>query len=254
MALAALTAASALSLPAQAPVNAAPLAAVAGAAVQVTGAPVELDAQGRLRIFDGAHLTSGASTAQLDLSRGGAIRICGPARLDLTAGGAGALLIALQAGGLDLRYAAAVADSLLTPDFRVSTVVPPQQMATVSANAALAPDGTLCLSNRGSALLVDNLWSGDRRYVIGGQSLEFHPNGAVSTAASCPCAAPPPPLAPAADAAAEGALFPSAPALSIDASNGGPNSTAPAASAPQPAPRAHHHNVLMRFLRWLAGK
>lgn len=237
------------ALPAQTPP--APIATVAGASVRVSGAPVALNAGGRMQIYDGAHLrvASAAGAAQLDLTRGGAIRVCGPARLGLAAGGGGALLISLDTGGLEMRYASPVADSLLTPDFRVTTVVPPQQVATVSANAALAADGTLCLSNRGSALAVENLWNGQRRYLVGGQSLVFHPDGQVAPAASCPCAAAPPPPAPAAPSAAEGALFPAAPALTVNAH---PDL---GALTPAPPPRpAPHHNFLVRFFRWLAGK
>lgn len=230
---------------------AAPIATVAGASVQVSGAPIALNAAGRLEIYDGAHLrvASASGAAQLDLTRGGAIRVCGPARLGLAAGGGGALLISLETGGLDMRYAAPVADSLLTPDFRVTTVVPPQQVATVSANAALAADGTLCLSNRGSALAVENLWNGQRRYLVGGQSLTFHPDGTATAAASCPCAAAPPPPVPAAPSAAEGALFPAQPALTVNAH---PDLGVLTPASPPPPPA--RHNFLVRFFRWLAGK
>jgi len=229
------------------------LATVAGTSVEMSGAPVAFNAQGRLQIFDGARLQVARDAgAQLDLARGGTIRLCGPARVDLARGGGGALLIALDAGGVELRYAAAVPDSLLTPDFRLTTVVPPRQMAAVSANAGLEADGTLCLTNHGSALSVQNLWTGAQRFVIGGDSLEFHPGGATTAVAACPCASPAP-AAVTTPASAEGALFPSSPALAVQA-NGVAGAATAAAPTNAPAPRRTHHNALVRFFRWLAGK
>ena len=237
------------------------LATVAGTSVEMSGAPVAFNAQGRLQIFAGARLqverassaAAGTAGAQLDLTRGGTMRLCGPARVDLAGGGGGALLIALDAGGVALRYASAVSDSLLTPDFRVTTVVPPQQMATVSANAGLEADGTLCLTNHGSALAVQNLWTGAQRFVIGGDSWEFHPGGATTAVAACPCASPEP-AAVTTPADAEGALFPSSPALAVQAHGANGGSAASPAAANPPAPGRAHHNVFVRFFRWLAGK
>lgn len=233
-----------------------PLATLTGASVQISAGATALNAAGQLQVFDGAGLTLTGATAQLSLARGGSVHLCGPAQVSLASGGQGALLISLSLGAVEMRYASSVADSLLTPDFRVISVVPPGQMAAVSAAAAVEPDGTLCVANAGSALSVERLWDGTQQYVINGQAIAFHPDAAPTPVASCPCQA----VAPAAVApsptnpTAAGSLFPAQPALAVQA---GQESAPAAAAAPTAtaAPSApHHRNVLSRFFHWLAGK
>ncbi|HVA63296.1 MAG TPA: hypothetical protein VNF74_06200 [Terriglobales bacterium] len=233
-----------------------PLATLAGTSVRVSGGAVELDAAGRLRVPDGARIALDGTSAELDLVRGGSIHLCGPARMSLAAGGAQALLVSLERGALELRYASPVADSLLTPDYRITTVVPPDQLATVSASVGLEANGNLCVLNRGSALTVERLYDGVEQSVINGQGFEFPPSGAAQVAASCPCAAPPPGAVvspPRSPAQGAGPLFPQQPALTVQA-GAAPPPAAPAAAAPAPAPAPRHHNALVRFLRWLFGK
>ncbi len=239
---AALALSAALGL-AQAP--APPLATLSGQGVQVTGGSVAVEASGKIGLGSGAHIALAGRHARLALRRGGAIRVCGPARVSLSGGGDGALLISLEAGGLELRYPAAVADSLLTPGYRVTTIVPPGQLAAVSASLGLEADGALCITNRGSAVLVENLWSGAQRFVINGESLAFAPSGAVTTPAACPCAGALPQAV--ATPNAPGTLFPTQPAL---VANAGP---LPGGAVPQapPPPRLHRPNFLVRFFHWL---
>ncbi|HXE32001.1 MAG TPA: hypothetical protein VN515_09405 [Terriglobales bacterium] len=232
-----------------------PLATLTGASLQISGGAAGLNAAGQLQVFDGTEMTLTGAAAQLGLARGGSIHLCGPAQVSLASGGQGALLISLSRGAVDLRYASGVPDSLLTPDFRVTSVVPPGQLAAVSAAAAVEPDGTLCLANTGSALSVERLWDGTQQYVINGQALAFHPAAAPVPVSSCPCQAAAPAAvatAPAASAQA-GTLFPTQPALVVQAGQESVPAkvAAPAAAAPA---RPHHRNALSRFFHWLVGK
>lgn len=234
------------------------LATLSGSSVTITGTagpvPTELDAAGKVRVMDGATVNLDGREAQLALVRGGTIHLCGPARMSLATGGENALLLSLSSGGLYLRYASPVADSLLTPDFRLTTVVPPDQLATVSAAVSLAPNGALCVLNRGSALSLERLADGAQQYVINGDTMVFQPGGGSATVNSCPCAA----AAPGAvatgvpEGGAAGGMFPSAPALTVD---GGPVPQSSAAAMPgAPVEPGTHRNLLVRFWRWMLGR
>ncbi|HXR98791.1 MAG TPA: hypothetical protein VN709_13200 [Terriglobales bacterium] len=244
------------------------LATLSGSSVTMIGAspggsgpvPTELDAAGRVRVMDGATVNLDGRSARLNLVRGGTIDLCGPARLGLAAGGQSALLLSLSSGSLYLRYPSPVADSLLTPDFRLTTVVPPDQLATVSAAVSLAPNGALCVLNRGSALSLERLANGAQQYVINGDTIVFQPEGGSTTVSSCPCAAP----APAGPAAASGSragnaageLFPSGPALTVNGQSAGePVPESSIAAMPGGAmPQQAHRNLLVRFWRWILRK
>lgn len=228
------------------------LATLAGAGAALSGPAATLDAHRQLEVSSGATISATAAGAELDLRRGGRIQLCGPARLGLNRGGGNALLLSLQAGAVNLRYAAPVADALLTPDFRVSTVIPPGQEATVSANLALTAQGSLCLSNHGSALSLQRLWDGSQQFVVAGETIEIDPGGSQKDVAACPCASPPPIAVPSdvAAGAAAGALFPGQPALSV---NGGNAPPPPYANSPAPPLRPHHRNPFSRFFHWLFG-
>jgi hypothetical protein len=222
-----------------------PLATLSGTSVEVSGGTVAVDGGGKLGLASGARIALAGNKAILALERGGEIQLCGPARVSLSAGGAGALLLSLNQGAMEMRYPAAVADSLLTPGYRVTTIVPPGQLAAVSASVGLARNGSLCVTNRGSALLVENLWSGAQRFVINGETLAFAPSGAVTTPSSCPCAAdlPKPVVTP----NGPGTMFPSQPAL---IANAGPLPNGVVPPAPPP-PHPHRPNFLVRFFHWL---
>lgn len=229
-----------------------PLATLTGDAVQISGGPVELDAAGQVRVPNGAVLDLAGTAATLNLLRGGSIQLCGPARLSLAAGGERALLLSLEQGSLALRYASPVADSLLTSDYRITTVVPPDQLATVSASVGIAGSGAVCVLNRGSALQVERLFDGERRYVINGQAFLFPTTGAPQPVASCPCTAAAPaavPTPPGNPGQGASPLFPGQPALSVNAigSTPAPDETAGA------APPKKRHNVFSRFYHWLFG-
>lgn len=227
------------------------LATLSGAGAALSGATATLDARLQLEVPSGATISATAAGAELDLRRGGRVQLCGPARLGLNRGGGDSLLLSLQAGAVNLRYAAPVADALLTPDFRVSTVIPPGQEATVSANLALSADGTLCLANHGSALSVQRLWDGSQQYVVAGETIALQPGGSQKEVPNCLCASPaPPPVPPQAAAGnAAGALFPGQPALSVNGATGPVTAAPSAASAPKP----RHHNVFSRFFHWIFG-
>lgn len=226
------------------------LATLAGASVRISGASTELDAAGHLRVADGARIGLDGASAQLELVRGGGIHLCGPAQVSLTAGGAQALLLSLEQGAVELRYASPVADSVLTPDYRITTVVPPDQLATVSASASLDANGTLCVLNRGSALTVERLYDGVTQSVINGQAFLFPPAGKATAVASCPCTSAAPaavPIPPGKPGQGAGALFPGQPALTVNGS--APAAAAPPSAAPPPAPK--HRSFLSRFFHWL---
>jgi hypothetical protein len=233
---------------------------IEGNQVRLKGA-VQVQA-GHLAVASGTEIDVLQGDAELHLQRGGTVHICGPARLTVIAGGGGAMLLSLQQGGIRLRYASAVPDQVLTPDFRVTTVVPPGQYSSTSASLALDAHGQLCVHNLGSALTLQTL-DGTGHNIIAGDQLLFQPSsGAASTVPSCSCNQP----APAAVAETQqqkeavGSLFPQGASLKYStkpapAVPGQPSAAPPSTAAPAPAKPAHphHRNFFSRIFGWLFG-
>lgn len=230
-----------------------PLAALSGVGAALSGAAAAPSARQPLEVPSGATVMAASAGADLALRRGGQIHLCGPARLGLNRGGDNALLLSLQSGAVNLRYAAAVTDAVLTPDFRLSTVVPPGQIATVSANLALAPGGAFCIANHGSALSLVRLGDGSQQYLVAGETIEIQPAGTQKEVPACACAAAAPAPVPATSAsdAAAGPLFPHQPALTVNGAAGPP--APPASTAASPRPPRSHRNAFSRFFHWLFG-
>lgn len=227
---------------------------VEGTQVRLKGAV--LVQSGHLAIASGTEIDVPQGDADLHLQRGGTLHICSPARLTVIAGGGGALLISLQQGGIRWRDASPVPDQVLTPDFRVTTVVPPGQYSSTSASLALDPQGKLCVHNLGSALTLQTL-DGVQHNIIAGDRLLFQPsNGSSAAVPACSCEQP----VPAAGAETQkqkeavGSLFPQTASLKYSAAAPAQPAAPPAAarSAGQPA-RPHHRNVFARVFGWLFG-
>lgn len=238
-----------------------PVGTIEGSQVQLKGA-VQV-AAGHLSVASGTEIDVPQGDAELHLQRGGTVHICGPARLTVIAGGGGAMLVSLQQGGIRLRYASPVADQVLTPDFRVTTVVPPGQYSSTSASLALDPQGRLCVHNLGSALVLQTL-DGAQHNIIAGDRLLFQPsNGSSAAVPACSCdqQAPPPVAETQKQKEAVGKLFPQTASLKYSTAAPAPPSSAPAPSAsPVPATattgkpaHAHHRNVFARMFGWLFG-
>jgi len=253
-----------------------PVGTVDGAQVQLQGT-VQVQA-GRPVVSSGTEIDVSQGDAELHLERGGTIRICGPARLTVIEGGGGAMLISLQQGGIELRYASPVPDSILTPDFRVDTVVPPGQFTSTSTSLALEAQGKLCIHNQGSALTLQAMASGQQRNLIAGDSLLFNPaDGSVVASPACSCESPAPAAVPETPSQREsvGSLFPKTASLQYSNSAplpppaaasttspapasvaAAPSSPAQVAAAPKPVARPahpHHRSFLARMFGWLFG-
>lgn len=232
-----------------------PVGSVEGYQVRLKGA-VQVQA-GHLTVASGTEIDVPQGDADLHLHRGGTLHICGPARLAVIVGGRGAMLISLQQGGIRLQYASPVADQVLTPDFRVTTVVPPGQYSSTSASLALGPQGRLCVHNLGSALILQTL-DGGQHNIIAGDRLLFQPaDGSSATAPSCICDQ----SGPAAVAETKkqretvGELFPQTQSLKYSAAAPSPTSAAsPQSAVPAGKPvQRHHHNFFARVFGWLFG-
>lgn len=235
---------------------------VSGKQVQLRGV-IQIQA-GQPVVSSGTEIDVAQGAARLHLQRGGEILICGPARLSVIAGGSGSLLISLEQGGINLRYASGVPDSVLTPDFRVDTVVPPGEFSSTSASLALDQTGRLCIHDQGSALTLQAMAGGNDHSLIAGDRLLFRPSDGASTPVpSCSCDPRPPAPVPETRQQEDtvGTLFPQTASLRYSppppspapaATSPAPHATAPVRTAASPKPeRPRHRGFFARLFGWM---
>jgi hypothetical protein len=240
------------------------------------GGPVELHGAlsvvgGKPQIFSGSVIELRSGEARLLLTRGGYIRLCGPLRATFLSGGGDALLISLEHGAVELRYAARPADSLQTPDFDLTLVVEAGEIGIASASVAVDLRGQMCVSNRASLIHVIDRWAGHAYDVHDAERLLLVPEKVpIPSDQECGCApsAPPPvvapsPAAPRAASRPQTAATlsyperaPEPPRASAPAASAPPASVPPA-SAPPPAKRKpagkKGHNVISRLFHKIFG-
>ncbi len=214
---------------------------------------------GVTELLSGATLSLASGKARLLLARGGVIVMCAPFRASFVLGEGDRLLISLQRGAMNLRYAADNVDSIITPDYRLRDEVPAGQYAAVSASMELNADGRFCLRNAGAAWAVTGTWAEAPDWVINGEQRWFTP-GAGSAAGGLSCACAPPPPAPVITRRGPprraGRLFPETQNLTYSAGQrihrvANPPKTG---QGPRPATAKHKKNWAKRLLHWLFGR
>ncbi len=112
---------------------------------------------GRALVGANAVITAHDRTATLALSRGGEVLVCSTSALHAARGGGpvlpAPLLLALDRGAVEIHMAATAADTILTPDLRLSIVTPPGRAAggLLDLRIRVAANGDTCVENRGKA-------------------------------------------------------------------------------------------------------
>lgn len=159
---------------------------IRGSVVLASGAP---------KLTSGSSVTAGTSTAVVRLDRGGQVRICPGSSVTLaSAGGASSLLMSLGSGALETHYSIpALADAIMTPDFRLLLAGPGEFDVAVSSNSR----GDLCVESRSdsASVLVSELL-GDGVYQVRARDTILFHGGSVAGAepheGGCGCPPPEP--------------------------------------------------------------
>ena len=108
--------------------------------------PVPVPASnGRTTLIGAPTITAGSHSAEIKLTRGGAIRVCQSTPLHVAQTPAAALLLTLDRGALEIRTKTTPADSLLTPDLRFTPLAPGKLDLAIHVSA----NGDTCVDNRG---------------------------------------------------------------------------------------------------------
>jgi hypothetical protein len=158
-----------------------------GGPVSITGAVSVVG--GKPQVVSGSTIELRGGEARLHLARGGYLRFCGPLRATLLLGGSDALLVTVDYGSVEVRYAARAGDAVGTADFEVTVAIAPGEIGAASANVSVSQRGTMCVNNRGSALRVNDRWSGNAYSVGDAERLVFTPEKVpVPAVEDCGCA------------------------------------------------------------------
>ncbi len=152
-------------------------------------------------------LTAHNHTANLTLTRGGDLHLCQTTTLHLTPLPANALLLALDRGALELHTQVTPADTLLTPDLRLTPATP----GNLELEIHVARNGDTCIENHGRHAPILNLTD-----AFGQANYQLHPNQHVlfehgslrevvdHETTPCGCPPPDPPVIPLAEALLRG--------------------------------------------------
>jgi hypothetical protein len=167
--------------------------------------PTEEDAHGAalltgtgMSVASGSQLSAGQSVAALILTRGGQVRICPQSSLSVTAvPNTEGLLFALDTGSLEINYPInALADTLLTPDFKLLLAGPGTFHFALGVNNR----GDTCIRSLGgntSGIIVTETM-GTGTYQIKPDEKVLFSKGKLTDRSSdrvaCGCPAPPPPV------------------------------------------------------------
>lgn len=149
---------------------------------------------GGTQVMAGSQLTAGATPALLRLTRGGELRICPGTNVAISASSPDSqLLFGINTGAIEAHYTlASVADSVVTPDFRIQFPGPGRFDFAIGADA----QGNTCvrsLEGNASAVVVSEMMGNGIYQVKTGDSIVFK-NGKLSEVAPSdePCGCPAP--------------------------------------------------------------
>lgn len=165
---------------------------------------------GAANLRGGATVTAKDHTAQLNLERGGAVRVCATSSLHVSAGGsegaAPPLLFALDRGAMEIQTVVANRDVVITPDLRFTTAA----RGPLDLRVRVTRNGDTCVENRGERAptldIVEQF--GDATYQLRAGQHVFFEHGSLKEVVdheSSPCGCPPVPTISVADAGASAA-------------------------------------------------
>ncbi len=191
------------------PLLAQSLGSVSTLDAQVTApAPYVLTiANGRAELTGSPTVTAGTHSAEIKLTRGGTLRVCQSTPVHLAQTPAAALLLTLDRGALELHTKATAADSLLTPDLRLT----PLAAGPLDLQVHVSSNGDTCVDNRGRhspALTITDAF-GQATYLLKPNQHVLFEHGSLREVVdreTVPCGCPPdqPRTIPLAEAALRG--------------------------------------------------
>lgn len=153
-------------------------------------------AAGGTQVLSGSQVSAGVTAAMLKLQRGGEVRICPGTSLSIATSPSGAeMMFSLSTGSIETDYPVnAVADTVLTPDFRMQMIGPGVFHLAIAADSS----GNTCVhplaSNTASVIVTELMGTGTYQ-VKPGEQIVF-PLGKMAGAQNvsmpgCGCPAPP---------------------------------------------------------------
>jgi hypothetical protein len=191
---------------------------------------------GRAMLMGASTVTARDHTAEIELKRGGSVKVCSTSGLHITAGKGvidTPLLLALDRGAIEVAARATTTDVLMTPDLRFTL----KSAGVLDLRMRVARNGDTCVENRGAAapaLSVADQFGETSYELHAGQHVLFE-HGSLKEVVdneSEPCGCPAEPVISVADAGVAGGT-PAAPGTIV-----GNNVAAKAAAEQHPFPAA----------------
>jgi hypothetical protein len=112
---------------------------------------------GRAILVGNTTVTARDHTAEIELKRGGTVRVCATSGLHLTSGQAAAgeapLMLALDRGAIEIQMAATTRDMVMTPDLRFTM----RGDGPLDLQLRVTKNGDTCVENRGAQAPVLNI-------------------------------------------------------------------------------------------------
>jgi hypothetical protein len=112
---------------------------------------------GRAILVGNTTVTARDHTAEIELKRGGTVRVCATSGLHLTSGQGGAdiapLILALDRGAIEIQMAATTRDMVMTPDLRFTM----RGDGPLDLQLRVTKNGDTCVENRGAQAPVLNI-------------------------------------------------------------------------------------------------